>query len=72
MMVAARANRGWPGWLAFAVVLMGVFFGRICFIAWRHAVEQKDLNAGLLKFSIGCGSLGLILCGALLLALKGQ
>jgi len=72
MMVAARADRGWPGWLAFAVVLMGVFFGRICFIAWRHAVEQKDLNAGLLKFSIAVGSAGLILCGALLLAVKGQ
>lgn len=41
MAVAARDNRGWPGWRIFLLVLGAMFFARTCAMAFNRIVDRK-------------------------------
>ena len=41
MAVAARANRGWPGWRTFGLVLAAMVCGRTCAMAFNRIVDRK-------------------------------
>ena len=41
MMVAARANRGWPGWKAFLLILVAMVCARTCAMAFNRIVDRK-------------------------------
>src|ERR1035438_6205103 len=41
MAVAARANRGWPGWRTFALVLAAMGCARTCAMAFNRIVDRK-------------------------------
>jgi 4-hydroxybenzoate polyprenyltransferase len=41
MAVAARANRGWPGWRTFALVLAAMVCARTCAMAFNRIVDRK-------------------------------
>lgn len=41
MMVAARANRGWPGWKAFLLILAAMVCARTCAMAFNRIVDRK-------------------------------
>jgi len=41
MMVAARANRGWPGWGKFLLVLAAMVCARTCAMAFNRIVDRK-------------------------------
>jgi len=41
MMVAARDNRGWPGWKIFALILAAMVCARTCAMAFNRIVDRK-------------------------------
>lgn len=41
MVVAARDNRGWPGWRTFGLVLLAMFCARTCAMAFNRIVDRK-------------------------------
>lgn len=41
MAVAARANRGWPGWRTFGLILAAMVCGRTCAMAFNRIVDRK-------------------------------
>jgi 4-hydroxybenzoate polyprenyltransferase len=41
MMVAARANRGWPGWKTFLLILAAMVAARTCAMAFNRIVDRK-------------------------------
>jgi 4-hydroxybenzoate polyprenyltransferase len=41
MVVAARDNRGWPGWRIFALVLAAMVCARTCAMAFNRIVDRK-------------------------------
>jgi 4-hydroxybenzoate polyprenyltransferase len=41
MVVAARDNRGWPGWRIFALILMAMVCARTCAMAFNRIVDRK-------------------------------
>ncbi len=41
MMVAARENRGWPGWRTFGLILAAMVCGRTCAMAFNRIVDRK-------------------------------
>ena len=41
MMVAARANRGWPGWEKFLLILAAMVCARTCAMAFNRIVDRK-------------------------------
>jgi len=41
MLVAARDNRGWPGWRTFALVLAAMVCARTCAMAFNRIVDRK-------------------------------
>jgi len=41
MMVAARANRGWPGWRIFGLILAAMVCARTCALAFNRIVDRK-------------------------------
>jgi 4-hydroxybenzoate polyprenyltransferase len=41
MMVAARDNRGWPGWKAFALILTAMVSARTCAMAFNRIVDRR-------------------------------
>jgi 4-hydroxybenzoate polyprenyltransferase len=41
MAVAARANRGWPGWRTFGLVLAAMACARTCAMAFNRIVDRK-------------------------------
>jgi 4-hydroxybenzoate polyprenyltransferase len=41
MMVAARDNRGWPGWKAFGLILAAMVCARTCAMAFNRVVDRK-------------------------------
>ena len=41
MMVAARANRGWPGWKAFLLILAAMVCARTCAMAFNRIMDRK-------------------------------
>jgi 4-hydroxybenzoate polyprenyltransferase len=40
MVVAARENRGWPGWRIFALIVAATFFARTCAMAFNRIVDR--------------------------------
>lgn len=41
MVVAARENRGWPGWRIFALILAAMVCARTCAMAFNRIVDRK-------------------------------
>ena len=41
MVVAARENRGWPGWRIFLLILAAMVFARTCAMAFNRIVDRK-------------------------------
>ncbi len=41
MAVAARDNRGWPGWRTFALILAAMVCARVCAMAFNRIVDRK-------------------------------
>jgi len=41
MMVAARDNRGWPGWKTFGLILAAMVCARTCAMAFNRIVDRK-------------------------------
>src|SRR6266550_7454809 len=41
MAVAARDNRGWPGWRTFGLILAAMVCGRTCAMAFNRIVDRK-------------------------------
>lgn len=41
MMVAARENRGWPGWRTFGLILLAMVCARTCAMSFNRIVDRK-------------------------------
>ncbi len=41
MLVAARDNRGWPGWRLFGLILLAMFCARTCAMAFNRIVDRE-------------------------------
>jgi 4-hydroxybenzoate polyprenyltransferase len=41
MAIAARANRGWPGWRTFSLILAAMVCARTCAMAFNRIVDRK-------------------------------
>src|ERR1700739_3123894 len=41
MVVAARDNRGWPGWKTFGLILAAMVCARTCAMAFNRIVDRK-------------------------------
>jgi 4-hydroxybenzoate polyprenyltransferase len=41
MLVAARENRGWPGWKTFGLILVAMVCARTCAMAFNRIVDRK-------------------------------
>src|SRR5205085_1956646 len=41
MAVAARADRGWPGWPKFSLILAAMICARTCAMAFNRIVDRK-------------------------------
>src|SRR5215470_4105831 len=41
MVVAARDNRGWPGWRTFGLILVAMVCARTCAMAFNRVVDRK-------------------------------
>src|SRR5512140_3024063 len=41
MAVAARDNRGWPGWRTFALVIAAMICARTCAMAFNRIVDRR-------------------------------
>jgi len=41
MLVAARENRGWPGWRVFGLILVAMVCARTCAMAFNRIVDRK-------------------------------
>ena len=41
MLVAARDNRGWPGWRLFGLILLAMFCARTCAMAFNRIVDRR-------------------------------
>src|SRR3989441_4622614 len=41
MVVAARDNRGWPGWRTFGLILAAMVTARTCAMAFNRIVDRK-------------------------------
>src|SRR5208282_2955170 len=41
MAVAARGNRGWPGWCTFGLILAAMICARTCAMAFNRIVDRK-------------------------------
>lgn len=67
MCVAARENRGWPGWRTFGLILAAMVGARTCAMAFNRIVDRKfdALNPRTAKRHLPTGQIGL--GGAILL-----
>src|SRR6185369_11843614 len=41
MLIAARDNRGWPGWRVFGLILAAMVSARTCAMAFNRIVDRK-------------------------------
>jgi 4-hydroxybenzoate polyprenyltransferase len=41
MLVAARADRGWPGWRLFGLIILAVFCARTCAMSFNRIMDRK-------------------------------
>src|SRR5271169_2790910 len=62
MMVAARDNRGWPGWKTFALILAAMVCARTCAMAFNRIVDRKfdALNPRTARRHLPAGEIGLL------------
>jgi 4-hydroxybenzoate polyprenyltransferase len=67
MMVAARDNRGWPGWKTFGLILTAMVCARTCAMAFNRIADRKfdALNPRTAKRHLPTGQISL--AGAILL-----
>ena len=61
MMVAARDNRGWPGWKTFGLILAAMVCARTCAMAFNRIVDRKfdALNPRTAKRHLPSGEISL-------------
>jgi 4-hydroxybenzoate polyprenyltransferase len=61
MMVAARDNRGWPGWRTFGLILAAMVCARTCAMAFNRIVDRKfdALNPRTAKRHLPTGQISL-------------
>src|SRR5262245_22063205 len=45
MVVAARENRGWPGWHKFSLIIIAMVFARTCAMAFNR-IADRHFDAG--------------------------
>ena len=66
MCVAARDNRGWPGWRTFGLILAAMVCARTCAMAFNRIVDRKfdELNPRTASRHLPTGQIGL--AGAIL------
>jgi len=69
MCVAARDNRGWPGWRVFGLILVAMVCARTCAMAFNRIVDRKfdALNPRTANRHLPAGAISLssaiLLCG---------
>src|ERR1700739_4835745 len=69
MVVAARDNRGWPGWKTFGLILAAMVCARTCAMAFNRIVDRKfdALNPRTKSRHLPAGQISLfsaiLLCG---------
>jgi len=69
MVVAARENRGWPGWRTFGLILAAMVCARTCAMAFNRIVDRKfdALNPRTAQRHLPIGRISLssasVLCG---------
>ena len=61
MLVAARDNRGWPGWKTFGLILAAMVCARTCAMAFNRIVDRKfdALNPRTAKRHLPAGEISL-------------
>ena len=61
MLVAARDNRGWPGWKTFGLILVAMVCARTCAMAFNRIVDRKfdALNPRTQNRHLPAGSISL-------------
>jgi 4-hydroxybenzoate polyprenyltransferase len=61
MLVAARPNRGWPGWKTFGLILAAMVCARTCAMAFNRIVDRKfdALNPRTAKRHLPAGEISL-------------
>ncbi len=61
MMVAARANRGWPGWKTFGLILIAMVCARTCAMAFNRIADRQfdALNPRTAQRHLPTGQIGL-------------
>jgi 4-hydroxybenzoate polyprenyltransferase len=61
MLVAARENRGWPGWKTFGLILAAMVCARTCAMAFNRIVDRKfdALNPRTAKRHLPSGEISL-------------
>jgi 4-hydroxybenzoate polyprenyltransferase len=61
MLVAARDNRGWPGWKIFGLILVAMVCARTCAMAFNRIVDKKfdALNPRTAKRHLPSGEISL-------------
>src|SRR5215475_6351078 len=62
MMVAARADRGWPGWRTFGLILAAMVCARTCAMAFNRIADRKfdALNPRTAQRHLPTGQIGLV------------
>ncbi len=62
MLVAARENRGWPGWRTFGLILAAMVGARTCAMAFNRIVDRKfdALNPRTASRHLPAGTISLI------------
>src|ERR1700709_331550 len=69
MAVAARDNRGWPGWRVFGLILVAMVCARTCAMAFNRIVDRKfdEANPRTTMRHLPAGEISLVsawvLCG---------
>ena len=61
MAVAAREDRGWPGWRTFGLILAAMVCARTCAMAFNRIVDRKfdALNPRTANRHLSAGQIGL-------------
>src|SRR3974377_1428731 len=67
MAVAARQNRGWPGWRTFGLILAAMVSARTCAMAFNRIVDRKfdALNPRTARRHLPTGEIALVSAVAL-------
>src|SRR5580704_14179437 len=67
MVLAARENRGWPGWRTFGLILAAMVCARTCAMAFNRIVDRKfdALNPRTAKRHLPSGEISLVSAVAL-------